>query len=143
MKENLKEEKLLNILKEAFDDFAKTVYKNRYYIEEQKTLEDEISIIFYVPQFYDIFFKIYIKKQNINLDKIPKIKDIDPLEDIENPYKNLKFTDENYILEKIYESIIQYEYEDIKCYEKYGILIKKPLGIEGIYNINVKCMMKE
>ena len=143
MKENSKEEKLLNILKEAFDDFAKTVCKNKYYIEEQKILEDEISIIFYVPQFYDIFFKIYIKKQNINLDKIPKIKDIDPLEDIENPYKNLKFTDENYILEKIYESIIQYEHEDIKCYEKYGILIKKPLGIEGIYNINVKCIMKE
>lgn len=143
MKEDTKEEKLLNILKEAFDDFAKTVCKNRYYIEEQKILEDEISIIFYVPQFYDIFFKVYMKRQNTNSNEIPKIKDIDSLEDTENPYKNLKFTDENYILEKIYESIIQYEYEDIKCYEKYGILIKNPLGIEGIYNINVKCMMKE
>ena len=46
--------------------------------------------------------------------------------------------DENYMLGNIYDNIIKYPYQEIVCYKKIGIIIKNPLELNGIYNINIK-----
>ena len=133
---------IIKIFEKAFDDFASKMCRNGYHIEERKIEKDEISVTFYVSQINDIFYKIYMKKQNIESDKIPNIKGQEPLNNENNPYNKLQYSDENYILKKIYENIITYNFKEIVCYEKYGILIKDLLNYKGIYNINIKSIMK-
>ena len=144
-------EMIIESFKKAFELFGDELYKKNYYIEKILTAENEISITYYVPSHFDIFYTLYMKKQNKkDYNGIPKIKGVEELEKKDNPYLLVqdggniaKFSDKQYLLKEIYENIKNIKYDDIAFYEKYGILIYNPQDLEGLYNINIRTFTKE
>jgi hypothetical protein len=139
----------LDIFKKSFDTFGKNMCDGNYYVQNETLSENETSVLFYVPTFEDLFYLLYIKKQNIVSDKLPTIKNQSPLNSAKNPYHLVSnggqidsFTDETFLLSEIYEYLMKYSFKQIACYKNYGILVSNPLDSNGIYNINVKCFKK-
>lgn len=139
VKEN-SEEILLDIFKQACINFRNCFNKNLDYFFKEDILEHGISLNFHINFGEELEYKIEMKKQNVNVDYIPKLKGHQELESLSNPFKSLKYTDENYILGEIYDLINQYPLDEIVCYQRFGILIRNPLKLKGIYNINIKYM---
>lgn len=131
-------DKIIEILKKGalkfHDDFDKNL--KYYFVEEKK--EDEIVIHFNIQYDRDLEYLIIFKKQKTIADSIPNIKNCNKLNLNSTPYKNLNVTDENIILSNIYDSIQEINVDEIACYQKFGILLRNPLALTGIYNINIK-----
>ena len=132
------EDKIIEILKKGalkfHDDFDKNL--ECYFIEEKK--DDEIVIHFNIKYDRELEYLIIFKKQKTMADYIPNVKGHNKLDLSLNPYKKLKFTDENAILSNIYDYIKEIYVDEIACYQKFGILLRNPLELKGIYNINIK-----
>ena len=130
--------KIIKILKEGalkfHDDFNKNL---KYYFFDEKK-DDEIIIHFNIKYGKELEYLIIFKKQKTMANHIPNVKGYNQLDLSSNPYKKLKFTDENTILGNIYDLIKKINFEDIACYEKFGIILLNPLELIGIYNINIK-----
>lgn len=131
--------KIINIFKDTALDFKDKFNKNLVYYFEENISDEEIILKFNIEFDRDLEYFIVMKKQKKNLNYIPKLRGHEPLNcDVGNPFEKLKFTDENYILSKIYDLIIKDSFDEIACYSNFGILIRNPLDLKGIYNINVK-----
>lgn len=130
--------KIIEIIKKSAlkfrDDFDKNV--NCYFMEEKK--DNEIIIHFNIKYGRDLEYLIIFRKQKIMADYIPNVKGYNKLDLSSNPYKNLNFTDENAILSNIYDYIKEIDVDEIACYKKFGIILRNPLKLKGIYNINIK-----
>ena len=130
--------KIIEIIKKSAlkfrDDFDKNV--NCYFMEEKK--DNEIIIHFNIKYGRDLEYLIIFRKQKIMADYIPNVKGHNKLDLSSNPYKNLNFTDENVILSNIYDYIKEIDVDEIACYKKFGIILRNPLELKGIYNINIK-----
>ena len=127
--------KIVELLKKSAINFRNDFNKNLKgaFITEKK--EDEIVVHFKV--FYNReleYLLIFSKQNNENIE----VEDFEKLENSSNPYKQLHFTDENYILGCIFDNIKEITFEEIVCYKKMGIMLKNPLDLKGIYNIKVK-----
>ncbi len=131
-------DKIIEILKKSalkfHDDFGKNL--RYYFIEEKK--ENEIIIHFNIEYDRKFEYLIIFKKLQTMTDYIPNVKGYNKLDLSLNPYKNLKFTDENDILSKIYDYIKEIYVDEIACYQEFGIILRNPLELKGIYNINIK-----
>lgn len=131
-------DKIIQILKKAAltfrDDFD--VNLKCYFIEEKR--DNEIVIHFNIEYDRELEYLIIVKKQKTATDYIPNLKGYDKLDLSSNPYRKLNVTDENVILGNIYDNIKEISVEEIACYQKFGILLRNPLELEGIYNINIK-----
>ena len=131
-------DKIIELLKRGaikfHDDFDKNL--KYYFIEEKK--DDEIVIHFNIEYDRNLEYLIILKKQKIQADYIPSVKGYTKLDLSLNPYRNLHFTDENVILANIYDLIQEINVEEIACYQKFGIILRNPLELSGIYNINIK-----
>ena len=131
-------DKIIKILKEGalkfHDDFNKNL---KYYFFDEKK-DDEIIIHFNIKYGKELEYLIIFKKQKTMANHIPNVKGFHQLDLNSNPYKKLNFTDENTILGNIYDLIKEINFEDIACYEKFGIILLNPLELTGIYNINIK-----
>ncbi|MBO5398046.1 MAG: hypothetical protein J6A36_03855 [Clostridia bacterium] len=131
-------DKIIEILKKGalkfHDDFDKNL--RFYFIEEKK--DDEIVIHFNIKYDRKLEYLIIFKKQKTMADYIPDLKGYNKLDLSINPYKNLKFTDESVILSNIYDLIKEIYVDEIACYQKFGIILRNPLDLKGIYNINIK-----
>lgn len=131
-------DKIIEILKKGalkfHDDFDKNL--KFYFIEEKK--DDEIVIHFNIKYDRKLEYLIIFKKQKTMADYIPDLKGYNKLDLSINPYKNLKFTDESVILSNIYDLIKEIYVDEIACYQKFGIILRNPLDLKGIYNINIK-----
>ena len=131
-------DKIIEILKKGalkfHDDFDKNL--KFYFIEEKK--DDEIVIHFNINYDRELEYLIIFKKQKTMADYIPNVKGYNKLDLSLNPYKNLNFTDENVILSNIYDYIKEIYVDEIACYQKFGIILRNPLELKGIYNINIK-----
>lgn len=138
MKEQESINKIIEILKKGAlkfqDDFSKQL--DYYFIEEKK--ENEIIIHFNIIYGKKIEYLIIFEKLKTMADHIPNVKGYDKLNLSTNPYRNLKYTDENAILGNIYEYIEKEQVDEINCYQEFGIILRNPLELKGIYNINVK-----
>ncbi len=130
--------KLINIFKDAVLDFKDKFNKNLVYYFEENISEEEIILKFNIEFDRKLEYLIVMKKQKNNSSIIPKLRGYEPLANEGNPFEKLKFTDENHILSKIYDLIIKNSFDEIVCYSNFGILIRNPLNLKGIYNINVK-----
>ena len=86
----------------------------------------------------ELKYLIIFKKLKTMSNYIPNVKGYNKLDLISNPFKNLKFTDENVILSYIYDYIKEIYFDEIVCYQKFGIILRNPLEFKGIYNINIK-----
>lgn len=130
--------KIIEIIKKSAlkfrDDFDKNV--NCYFMEEKK--DNEIIIHFNIKYGRDLEYLIIFRKQKIMADYIPNVKGYNKLDLSSNPYKNLNFTDENAILSNIYDYIKEIDVDELACYKKLGIILRNPLELKGIYNINIK-----
>lgn len=130
--------KIIDILKEGalkfHDDFDKNL--KYYFIEERK--DDEIIIHFNIKYNRELEYLIIFKKQKTMADHIPNVRGYSKLDLNSNPYRSLNFTDENSILGNIYDSIKNINVDEIACYQKFGIILRNPLELTGIYNINIK-----
>lgn len=129
---------IIEILKKGalrfHDDFDKNL--KFYFVEEKK--ENEIVLHFNITYDRELEYLIIFKKLKIIADYIPNVKGYNKLDLNLNPYKNLKFTDENVILSNIYDYIKEIHVDEIACYQKFGIILRNPLELKGIYNINIK-----
>ncbi len=130
---------IINIFKDSATSFVNSFNKNlKYYFKENIT-EDKVIMIFEVIYDRHLKYEFKMERAKNNFDKIPSISGYEKLNSNEkNPYKELNFTDENYMLGNIYDSIIKYPYQEIACYKKIGIIIKNPMRLDGIYNISIK-----
>lgn len=129
---------IMNIFKDAAISLVKKVSENLRYSFKENIVQDKITIIFEVIYGKNPIYEVKIEKAKNNSEKIPNISRYKKLNNNGvNPYKNLKFTDENFMLGNIYDRLIKFPYKEIVCYEKVGIIIKNPMNIEGIYNINI------
>ncbi len=132
------EDKIIDILKKGaikfHDDFDKNL--KYYFIEEKK--DDAIVIHFNIKYDRDLEYLIILKKQKTQANYIPNVKGYNKLDLSLNPYRNLHFTDENVILANIYDLIQEINVDEIACYQKFGIILRNPLELSGIYNINIK-----
>ena len=132
------EDKIIDILKKGaikfHDDFDKNL--KYYFIEEKK--DDAIVIHFNIKYDRDLEYLIILKKQKTKANYIPNVKGYNKLDLSLNPYRNLHFTDENVILANIYDLIQEINVDEIACYQKFGIILRNPLELSGIYNINIK-----
>ena len=131
-------DKIIEILKKGAlkfrDDFGKNL--KCYFIEERK--DNEIVIHFNIRYDRRLEYLIIFQKQKTMADYIPNVKGYNKLDLSLNPYRNLKFTDENAILGNIYDYIKEIYVEEVACYQKFGIILRNPLKLKGIYNINIK-----
>lgn len=134
-----KEIDIINIFKNAAISFVNSFDKDlKYYFKENVT-EDKITMIFELIYDRHLKYEFKMEKAKNNSDKIPNISGYEKLDNTEkNPYKELNFTDENYMLGNIYENIIKHPYQEIVCYKKIGIIVKNPINMNGIYNINIR-----
>lgn len=132
------EDKIIEILKKGALKFHDDIDKNleTYFIEERK--ENEIVLHFNIKYDRELEYLIIFKKLKTTTDYIPNVKNYNKLDLSSNPYKNLKFTDESVILSNIYDYIKDIYFDEINCYQKFGIILRNPLELEGIYNINIK-----
>ena len=130
---------IINIFKETAISFVNSFDKNlKYYFKEDVT-EDKITMILELIYDRHLKYEFIMEKAKNNSDKIPNISGYEKLDNTEkNPYKELNFTDENYMLGNIYDNIIKHPYQEIVCYKKIGIIIKNPIDMDGIYNINIR-----
>lgn len=103
-----------------------------------KKRDDEIVLHFNIKYNRELEYLIIFKKLKTIADYIPNVKGYNKLDLSLNPYKNLKFTDENVILGNIYDYIKELPVDEIACYQEFGIILRNPLELEGIYNINIK-----
>ena len=130
--------KIIEILKKGAlkfrDDFDKNL--ECYFMEEKK--EDEIVVHFHIEYDRELEYLIIFKQQKTMADSIPNVKGYNRLDLSLNPYKNLNFTDENVILSNIYDDIKEIYVDESACYQKFGIILRNPLDLKGIYNINIK-----
>lgn len=130
--------KIIEILKRGaikfHDDFDKNL--KYYFIEEIK--DNEIVIHFNIKYDRELEYLIIFKKLKTIADCIPNVKGHNKLDLSLNPYRNLHFTDENVILANIYDYIKEINVDEIACYQKFGIILRNPLDLSGIYNINIK-----
>ncbi len=130
--------KIIEILKKGAlkfrDDFDENL--KHEFAEERK--EDEIIVHFKIFYNRELEYLISFKKQKIVVDNIPNVKGYTKLDLGSNPFRKLKFTDESYILGNIYDYIKEIHIDEIVCYEKFGIILRNPLELDGIYNINIK-----
>lgn len=130
--------KIIEILKKGAlkfrDDFDESL--KHEFVEERK--EDEIIVHFKIFYNRELEYLIGFKKQKIEVDNIPNVKGYTRLDLSLNPFRNLKFTDENSILGNIYDYIKEIDIDEIVCYQKFGIILRNPLELNGIYNINIK-----
>ena len=131
-------DKLTEVIKKGalkfHDDFDKNL--NYSFFEEEK--ENEIIVHFTIKYDRDVKYLIKLKKQNIDTDYIPDVKGYNKLSSNSNPYKSLKFSDRNEILGNIYDYLKEIDIAEIVCYEKFGIIIRNPACLTGIYNIDVQ-----
>lgn len=131
-------DKIIEILKKGalkfHDDFDKNL--KFYFVEEKK--KDKIVLHFNIKYDRKLEYLITFKKLKTIADYIPNVKGYHKLDLSLNPYKNLKFTDENVILSNIYDYIKEIYIDEIACYQKFGIILRNPLELKGIYNINIK-----
>lgn len=131
-------DKIIEILKKSalkfHDDFDRNL--KFYFIEEKK--EDEIVLHFNIKYDRELEYLIIFKKLKTTTDYIPNVKGYNKLDLRLNPYKNLKFTDENVILSNIYDLLKEIYIDEIACYQKFGIILRNPLKLKGIYNIYIK-----
>ena len=131
-------DKIIEILKRGVlkfhDDFDKNL--KFYFVEEKK--QDEIVLHFNLKYDRKLEYLIIFKKLKTIADYIPNVKGYNKLDLSLNPYKNLKFTDENIILSNIYDYIKEIYVDEIACYQKFGIILRNPLELKVIYNINIK-----
>lgn len=130
---------IINIFKEAAIFFVNSFDKDlKYYFKEDIT-EDKITMMFELIYDRHLKYEFIMEKAKNNSDKIPNISGYEKLDNTgKNPYKELNFTDENYMLGSIYDNIIKYPYQEIVCYKKIGIIVKNPVDMNGIYNINIR-----
>ncbi len=138
MSEQNSVDKMIELLKRGaikfHDDFNKNL--KYYFVEERK--DDEIVIHFNMEYDRNLEYLIILKKQKTQTDYIPNVKGYIKLDLSLNPYRNLHFTDENVILANIYDLIQEINVDEIACYQKFGIILRNPLELSGIYNINIK-----
>lgn len=131
-------DKIIQILKDGalkfHDDFNK---KLKYYFFIEKKA-DEIILHFILEYGRELEYLIIFRKQKTITNHIPNVKGHNQLDLTSNPYRKLRFTDEFTILGNIYDLIIKVNFEEIVCYEKFGIILLNPLELTGIYNINIK-----
>ena len=130
--------KIINVFKNVSLDFEDNFSKNLVYYFEENISEEEIILKFNIEFDRELEYLIVMKKQKNNSSVISKLRGYELLADDGNPFEKLKFTDENYMLGKIYDLIIENSFDEIVCYSNFGILIRNPLDLKGIYNINVK-----
>ena len=130
--------KIIDILKKGaikfHDDFDQNL---KYYFVEGKK-DDEIVVHFNIIYYRTLEYLIIFKKQKTQANYIPNVKGHNKLDLTLNPYRNLHFTDENAILSNIYDLIQNINVDEIACYQKFGIILRNPLELSGIYNINIK-----
>lgn len=131
-------DKIIEILKKGASKFRDDFDKNLmcYFIEEKK--DDEIIIHFNIKYDRRLEYLIIFKKLKTMTDSIPNVKGYKKLDLKSNPYKQLRFTDENVILSNIYDYINETYFDEIACYEKFGIILRNPLELNGLFNINIK-----
>lgn len=129
---------IINIFKDAALTFVNSFNKNLRYYFKENIKENEIIVLFDLSYDRHLRYEIKLEKAKKNFIKIPNVKGYEKIEDSSNPYKQLSFSDENFILGNIYDNIIKYSYTEIVCYKKIGIIVKNPIDLEGIYNINVR-----
>lgn len=138
MKKNENMDEIIEILKKGavkfHDDLCKKL--QYYFVEEKK--EDEIIIHFNIIYDIHLEYLMIFKKLKTTSDHIPNVRGYNQLDSRLNPYRNLTFTDENEILGNIYDYIQEINVEEIACYQKFGIIIRNPIKLKGIYNINIK-----
>lgn len=131
-------DKIIEILKKGalkfHDDFDKNL--KYYFIEEKR--DNEIVIHFNIIYDRELEYLIIFRKQKIMADYIPNVKGHNRLDSSLNPYKDLNFTDENVILGNIYDYLKEIHVDEIACYQKFGIILRNPMDLKGIYNINIK-----
>lgn len=137
-------------LENAFKKLGDELYEGMYHLEEVKEDDNTISVTYFIPANADVFFIMFMKKQNGNYETIPKIKNEIEFDSSKNPYKLLSeggnirnFSDKQYILSQLYEEFKNENFDEMACYEKYGILIRNPFDLNGLYNISVKIYEKE
>ena len=130
---------IINIFKESAISFVNSFDKDLKYYFKENDAEDKIIMLFELIYDRHLKYEFIMEKAKNNSDKIPNISGYEKLDNTEkNPYKELNFTDENYMLGNIYDNIIKYPYQEMVCYKKIGIIIKNPIDMDGIYNINVR-----
>lgn len=131
-------DKIIEILKKGALKFSDAIDTNLkcYFTEEKR--DDEIVLHFNIKYNRELEYLIIFKKLKTIADYIPNVKGYNKLDLSLNPYKNLKFTDENVILGNIYDYIKELHVDEIACYQEFGIILRNPLELEGIYNINIK-----
>lgn len=141
MKQQDSVDKMVELLKKGAlkfrDDFDPKL--DVYFTEERK--EEEIVIHFHLIEERELEYRIVFRKQKTTAEYIPKVKGYEQLDTTSNPYKTLRFTDENAILSNIYDTIKEIDVAEIACYQMFGIILRNPLELKGIYNINIKFMM--
>lgn len=131
-------DKIIELLKKGAIKFHDDLGKNlKYYFTEEKK-DNEIVIHFNLEFDRNLEYLIIFRKQKIQADYIPSVKGYTKLDLSLNPYRTLHFTDENIILANIYDLIQEINVDEIACYQKFGIIIRNPLELSGIYNINIK-----
>lgn len=129
--------KIIEILKEGAKKFHDDFDKNlKYYFKEEKK-EDEIIVNFRIEYGRTLEYLLIFKKQKTDADYIPEIKGYEKLDLSSNPYEKLYFTDENTMLGNIYNLLLDIKVDEIACYQKFGIILRNPLDLKGIYNINI------
>ncbi len=131
-------DKIIEILKEGAIKFHDDFDKNLKYFFWEERKDDEIIIHFNMIYGRELEYLIILKKQKIMTNYIPNVKGHDRLDLASNPYRGLNFTDENVILGNIYDSIQKIDVAEIACYKKFGIILRNPLNLTGIYNINIR-----
>ena len=131
------ESKVIEILKNSALRFRDDINKNVrcFFTEERK--EDEIIIHFNLVSDRILEYLLIFKKLKTIAEHIPDVKGYAKLNLRENPYRNLYFSDEHCILGYIYDYIQKENYDEIACYQKFGIILRNPLKLEGIYTINI------
>lgn len=130
--------KIIDILKNAALRFHDDLGKNiEYYFTEEETNEE---IVVHFNMIYGGFLEYLItfKKLNTVANSIPNVKGYNKLSLDENPFKKLHFSDENAIMANIYDFIQDINFDEIVCYEKFGIILLNPIDLTGIYNINIR-----
>ena len=131
-------DKIVEILKKSSlkfrDDFDRNL--KCYFVEEKK--DNEIVLHFNIIYDRLLQYLIIFNKLKTIADYIPNIKGYNKLDLKLNPYKKLKFSDENAILSNIFDYLKEISFDEIACYQKFGIILRNPLELKGIYNINIK-----
>ena len=130
--------KILDIFKDSALEFKDSFDKNLKYNISSEENENELTLHFNIFYGKELNFDFIFKKQTNISEIISVIENDTKLGLDENPYLNIKPTDENLILANIFKKIHTDEVEEISCYKKFGIVIYNPFGLSGTYSINIK-----